>query len=294
MIDRTPVESDIDYKKIGKIIQQLRSDLCYKLKMKSIMEELLIDNLGRYYTKEDILLEQKSLNIIKNETRIPTWYYNKQLNYINERKIISINGKWSPMSKYDTNYSVHALILSDLILMAKNDSSCPFDVDFNDIYNDIIKLSPYYWGKTDDEIGYTITVLNNNLSKIKDEQNSLKDIIKYYFSNSLDFEKYSWKVLETTNQGDNVEKKFEERIVNCGFGIEGRGFNGSCVDIAFGVDFIIRRLRDNKMFTVQVKKSKPNDKELNKYFTYRYIDIIVWEEMDDIIMMNKARKTKKI
>ena len=283
-----------EYKKLGKIIQQLRGDLCYGIQMTNIMYKLLFEKLGGYYTKDDILKEHHLLDILKNETRITEWHYNKEINYILKRKIIKINGIWSPLSKYDTNYSVHSLILGDLILKAKNDEDCPFDIDFNGIYNEIRNLTPYYWGKTEKELYETNQTLMDNLSKIKDEENSLKDIINYYFPSIKDFEKYSWKVWETTGKGDKVEEEFSKRIVKYGFNIVSRGFNGSFIDIAFGVDFIIEKINSGKKYTVQVKKSKPNKEDMDKYFDEKFIDIIAWEDGGKIIMKHWERKEKVI
>jgi len=294
LIEKNLEPDELDYKDIGKIIEQLRKILLHDIGMKNIMDELLFKKIGRYYTDNDILKEQASLNIIEKElTRIPKWLYNKQINYVKKRRIIEVNGKWDPMSKHDTNYSVHSLILGDLIIMGKNDKNCPFNVDFNGIYNEIKKITPFYWGITTKELEESKIKLKNILSKIKDEQYTLKDIINYYFPNPYCFQKYNWRVLETTGDGDEAEEKFIDLCPKIGFKINSRGFNGSVVDIVFGVDFIVVREIDGKFFTAQIKKDKPSKIDIDDYFDRRFIDIIVWVENDKIVMMNRKRIIKK-
>jgi len=285
---------DLSYKKLGRIIQQVRKWLVYDFGMEELMmKHLLFNKIGRVYTKEEILKEKDTLLLIKNKlNRIPDWYFNKQVNYIKERKFIIRDGKWSPESKYDTNYSVHSLILSDLILMGKNDKNCPFDVDFNDIYNQISNLTPYYRNKPNKELEETNKIIKKCLNNIKDKNNKLKDIIEYYFPNPDCFKKYIWRVLETTDTGDKAEESFIKVTPKLNYEIKSRGFNGSVVDIAFGIDFIVIDIKTGEYLSIQVKNTKPNGFEIDGYFE-KYLDFIVWLDGDYVVLMDKDRKEKR-
>jgi hypothetical protein len=286
---------DLSYKQLGRIIHQVKNWLVYDFGMEElIMNHLLFNKIGRVYTREEILKEKDTLLLIKNKlNRIPEWYFNKQANYIKNRKFIIRDGKWSPESKYDTNYSVQSLILSDLILMGKNDINCPFDVDFNDIYNQISNLTPYYRDKPQKELRETNETIKKCLNNIKDKNNTLKDIIEYYFPDPDCFKKYMWKALETTDTGDKAEEAFIKVSPRLKYEIKSRGFNGSVVDIAFGIDFIIIDLKTGDHLSVQVKNSKPGDYEINKYFK-KYIDFVVWLDGNYVVLMDKERKTIKV
>jgi hypothetical protein len=230
------------------------------LNLKQIIEQEVIFRYGKKLSQKELDKLNKEIDIFDKHTnlskkiivhRIINNLYGN-ITKLEDIVFIKINGKWHQVNKLNTNSSDLSEFLLELLIRMAND-----DDDYQlayDVYNDL-------------KNGYILYDNNNNkigFFKLKDNLRSL--IIKHFIINGNglnDFLKFINNSTKHTKLGEEAEKRGKEFLINDGFSILFEGGNGNCIDIALGVDFVVKK--DNRVYKIQVKSFKKNDSYIRGY-----------------------------
>jgi hypothetical protein len=198
------------------------------LGMRGVIEEMTLGHRTRPSQKE---LDRFKMGVeLLRKTSMDKKFINKQLKEAEKMKMVyDENGKWNYINKLNTNHSDLAILLTDVIMKAYEDTPEP-------------TLELYKRIMVDPKEG--LMSIRNNLYKMIEKYFTFEDL-KGYTKQAKRFSKI----------GEEAEEEVKSYLDFMGYKIEYTGGNGDMIDMLFSTDMIISDDK-GKYITIQIKRTE--------------------------------------
>jgi hypothetical protein len=210
------------------------------LGMKNLINQTL-EPLYNEFTEDEKKKFAKGARILRKIGKIDDFTFNRFIEkFVNQNRIVKVNGQWHPVNKLNTNHRDLSEFLTDLIFKNGN----------KDLIMNVIR-NP-----------------KESLMGIKDQ---LQGLISKHFQNTENIFDYTKNITYTSRVGEEAEESAKKKLEELGLILVYQGGDGDVIDMIFGTDLIMGR-PDIGYKTIQVKR---NEGSWDRTKEYRYVDWVV-------------------
>ena len=202
--------------------------------------EKYLNDLYAGIPQEDLDKFMKGVEFIKRTGKYSDREIERNVDRIQNSKLIYIDGQWHYVNKLNTNYSDTSELLTTIIEKMGN--------------IDVL----YDWIQKDPNPERVKRFLEKSIKP------KISQLLKEYFKDKMEILQFTRNTRYNTEVGDAAERQIEKLLENNGFNILYRGGNGDLVDMIFGADIIAERF-DRGIVLIQVKSSGPKWDSLGNY-----------------------------